>query len=146
MENDILQSVNEIKTLIYIVLAIVGLGAILITFIAINVASKMAKYKREEDFNFHAQEMLDKNCNTELIEYAKEYLEERPNHTYALWYLAKGHYNLKNYSQAKELFEKIGKTEVSWLETVEPYLNEIKDIQDNTSNKNEETNTKPQAV
>ena len=130
MENEILQSVNEIKTLVYIILAIVGLGAILVIFIALNVTSKMGKHQKEEDFNFQAQEMLDKNCNKELIEYAKEHLEKRPNHTYALWYLAKGNYNLENYSQAKELFEKIVKTEVSWLETVEPYLDEIKDIQD----------------
>ena len=90
----------------------------------------MAKHRNEEQFNFQAQEMLDKDCNKELIQYAKEHLKERPNHTYALWYLAKGHYNLKNYSQAKELFEKIGKTEVSWLEIVEPYLDKINNIQD----------------
>ena len=103
----------------------------------------MMKYKNEEHFNFQAQEMLDKNCNKELIEYAKEHLEERPNHTYALWYLAKGYYNIKNYLQAKELFEKIGKTEVSWLETVKPYLDEIRNMENDTSNKNEERNTNP---
>ena len=130
MENEILQSINEIKTLMYIVIAIIGVGTVLITFISINVILKTAKFKKQEYFNFHAQEMLDKDCNEELIEFAQEYLEERPNHTYALWYLAKGYYNTKNYLQAKELFEKIGKTEVSWLETVEPYLDEIKNIQD----------------
>ena len=130
MENEILQSLNEIKIIMYIVLAVLGLGVVLAVFMIIGVTSKILKYKKQEEFNFLGQEMLDKDCNKELIEHAKEHLEERPNHTYALWYLAKAYYNLKNYAQAKELFEKVGKIEPSWVETVEPYLDEIKDIQD----------------
>ncbi|MDQ7084590.1 MAG: hypothetical protein Q9M36_06515 [Sulfurovum sp.] len=74
MENQILQSLNEIKILMYIILAILSIGTILGTFVAVNVALKMAKYKKHEHFNFQGQEMLDKDCNEELIEYAKEYL------------------------------------------------------------------------
>lgn len=128
MENEVLTAINEIKTMLYFISFIVIVGLIAMAFLGYKFAVKFAKVTMSDKFKFEAEEMLDKECYDELIKHSKDLLQERPNHTYALWYLGKAYYNTEDYDNAKIYFEKIAKTNLEWRDNVEPYLDEINDL------------------
>jgi len=125
MENEILSTLNELKTVFYITLSLIVITVIVLTFAGVKFATKFAKTTISDKYKFFAEEMIDKECYEELIKSSKELLEERPNHTYALWYLGKAYFNTEDYNNARVCFEKIAKTNLEWRDNVQPYLDEI---------------------
>ena len=125
MENEILSTLNELKIVFYITLVFVIFIVITLAFAGYKFAFRFAKIAMSDKYKFFAEEMIDKECYDELIKYSKELLNERPNHTYALWYLGKAYFNTEDYENAKVCFEKIVKSNLEWRENVEPYLEEI---------------------
>lgn len=127
MENDILISLSEIKTILYILTGIFIIGVLLICFILYIVGVRFLSYKKSDVFKFFAEEKIDKGLYSEVISDAKEFLKDRPHHTYTQWYLAKAYYYTDDFENAKLYFEKILKREPDWEESVKPYLDEIID-------------------
>ena len=127
MENNILVAINDLRTILYVILAIVVAGLLFIIFMGYKVGAKLSSVKADDKFQFFAEEQMDKGCYEELITYALDFLKERPHHTYAQWYLAKAYYNLEDYENAKKYFEKIAQRELEWRDNVMPFLDEIND-------------------
>ncbi len=127
MENNILISLNEIKTILYILIGIFIVGVLLVCFILYIVGVRFLSYKKSDEFKFFTEEKIDKGLYNEVISDAKEFLKNRPHHTYTQWYLARAYYYIDDFENAKVYFEKILKREPSWVESVEPYLDEIND-------------------
>jgi len=130
MDNEILSTLNEVKTILYIILVIVSIGVGGGLVLLIGVVKKMWSIRKNENFQAKAQELLDTGCFQELIEFATDFLNERPNHTYALWFLGKSYFCIEDFANAKVQFDKIDKTELDWRDIVQPYLDEIKETQD----------------
>ena len=125
MENEFLVRLDELKTLIYVLISIFSVGLLLIVTIFYFIGIRFLSYKKSDYFKFCVEEKLDKGLCSEVISDSIEFLKERPHHTYAQWYLAKAYYYTNNYENAKVYFKKILKSEPAWVDSVEPYLDEI---------------------
>lgn len=126
MEQQILSTLQEIKTALYVLMAIIILGVIA-GFLRAGIAAKnLVKEKLDDFFRDEANHLFDKGAFDELIRYCEDKLKSKPHNSDALWYVAKAYYQKEDYSKAKEYFEKLVKAEPSWdKQYVQPYLEKI---------------------
>jgi len=132
MDNELLSILTDIRTAIYWLLAVVIVGVIA-NWIRAGISIKNAMGKKLDDlFTDEASELYDKGQFGDLISHCEEYLNSRPNHSYALWYKAKALYQKQEYKKSKECFEQLSKNEPSWDESnIQPYLKKIEVIESN---------------
>jgi tetratricopeptide (TPR) repeat protein len=130
MDQEILSTLREIKTAIYVLMAIVVLGVVA-GFIRAGIAAKdLVKGKLDDIFRDEASRLFDKGAFDELIKYCEDKLKSKPNHSNALWYVAKAYYQQGEYGKAKEYFDKLATSEPSWeKEYIQPYLEKIEKSQ-----------------
>lgn len=130
MDNNVVSALSEIRTAIYILLAIVTLGVIANWIRAWASVKNMLEKELAELFTKEAGDFHDKGKFDELLIYCEEKLESKPNHSYALWYKAKAHYQKHEYDKSKECFGKLEIIEPSWgTSHILPYLEKIKAIE-----------------
>ena len=130
MEQQILSTLQEIKTAIYILIAILVLGVIA-SFLRAGIAAKgLVRGKLDDIFRDEASHLFDKGAFEELIKVCEDKLKSKPYDANALWYIAKAYYQKGDYLQAKNYFERVAKAEPSWeKEYVQPYLEKIEGLQ-----------------
>lgn len=133
MENEILSSLSEIKTILYILLGVFILIFLFICYIFYFLETKGKKIMGSEEFNIFTEEKLDQGKYDEVIQDSLEFLQNRPHHTYAQWYLAKAYYYTNDYENAKIYFEKILEKEPGWENSVKPYLDGMNTVKENES-------------
>jgi protein involved in temperature-dependent protein secretion len=79
-----------------------------------------------EYFRERCQKLLETNKLDELIAYARARIGNRPNHTYAHWYLARALYLQQKWVEALRAFNEVARLDPSWIEdSVTPYLRAI---------------------
>lgn len=79
-----------------------------------------------EYFRERSQKLLEANKLDELIVYARDRIGNRPNHTYAHWYLARALYLQRRWKEALQSFNEVARIDPSWIEdSVTPYLRAI---------------------
>src|SRR5918999_2304706 len=130
MEQQILSTLQEIKTAVYILIAILVLGVIA-SFLRAGIAAKgLVRGKLDDIFRDEASHLFDKGAFEELINFCEDKLKSKPHDGHALWYIAKAYYQKGEHLKAKEFFEKVGKAEPSWeKQYVQPYLEKIETSQ-----------------
>lgn len=80
-----------------------------------------AEYFREQ-----CQRLLETNKLDELVAYTRERIRQRPNHTYAHWYLARAFYLQQKWIEALRAFNEVARLDPSWIEdSVTPYVRAI---------------------
>ena len=126
MENEILIALNEIKSILYIILFVVVIGVVA-NWIRAGISFKnLVSKEMREIFTEEADTLYDNGSYQKLIKICEEHLEKRKNNVNAFWYMAKAYYQLDDYEKSKKLFEKVIKAEPSWEgEHVKPYLDKI---------------------
>ena len=126
MEQQILSTLQEIKTAIYVLMAIVVLGVVA-SFLRAGIAAKsLLQGKLDDVFRDEATHLFDKGAFDELINFCEDKLKSKPHDGQALWYIAKTYYQKGEHLKAKEYFEKVAKAEPSWeKQYVQPYLEKI---------------------
>jgi len=126
MDQAILSTLQEIKTAIYVLMAIVVLGVVA-SFIRAGISAKnLLRGKLDDLFRDEANHLFDKGAFDELIKYCEDRLKSKPHDGHALWYVAKAYYQKDEHRKAREYFEKLAKAEPSWeKEYVQPYLEKI---------------------
>lgn len=126
MEQQILSTLQEIKTAIYVLMAIVVLGVVA-SFLRAGIAAKnLVREKLDDLFRAEASRLFDKGAFDELIKYCEDKLKSKPHNSDALWYVAKAYYHKEDHDKAKEYFEKLVQAEPSWeKQYVQPYLEKI---------------------
>ena len=126
MEAEILSTLNEIKTAIYALLAVVILGVVA-NWIRAGISIKnVIRSQLDDIFSEEAGNFYDEGKFDELLIHCEDKLKEKPNHNYALWYKAKALYRKQEYQKAKEYFEKLASSEPSWSEShINPFLEKI---------------------
>ncbi|MEQ1716205.1 MAG: hypothetical protein ABL907_09515 [Hyphomicrobium sp.] len=126
MEHEIVAVLKEIRLGLYCV--------VLGTFLAVILSSWRfwitirGDYRKAlgKVFDQIAEDHFEKGEFKELIEHCNEKLSQRPNHHYALWYLGRAHFSLKEYENARVPFEKLVQIEPGWdTSHVRPYLMKI---------------------
>jgi cytochrome c-type biogenesis protein CcmH/NrfG len=79
-----------------------------------------------EYFRTHCQKLLETNKLDELIAYARDRIQKRPNHTYAHWYLARALYLQQKWKEALRAFSEVARLDPSWIDdSVTPYVRAI---------------------
>lgn len=125
MENEILNSINEVKYILYIMSGTVIFFLIGIIYLTFSVTKKLKTETSTEAFEYLSEEQLDKGQYNELIKDAKIFLRNRPNNLYAKYYIAKAYYYTKDYNTAKKYFEEIINLDATWEKSVESYIDDI---------------------
>ena len=130
MEQQILSTLQEIKTAIYVLMAIVVLGVVA-SFLRAGIAAKsLLRGKLDDVFRDEASHLFDKGAFDELVNFCEDKLKSKPHDGHALWYIAKAYYQKGEHLKAKEYFEKVAKAEPSWeKQYVQPYLEKIETSQ-----------------
>ena len=126
MEQDILNTLQEIRSLIYVL--IIMLGFVMLIWVINWISNIKRNFKKawENDFINLADGYFESGDYTKLIAHCKDKLEKYPNHPTATWWLAKAELEIGNNAAAKELFEKVLELEPSWKDThIEPFLKRI---------------------
>ncbi len=81
-----------------------------------------------EYFREHSQQLLEAGKLDELITYARARIADRPNHTYAHWYLGRALYLQQKWTEALASFNEVARLDPSWIEdSVTPYVRAIED-------------------
>jgi len=79
-----------------------------------------------EHFREQCQKLLETNKLDELIAYARDRIQKRPNHTYAHWYLARALYLQQKWKEALRAFSEVARLDPSWIDdSVTPYVRAI---------------------
>ena len=79
-----------------------------------------------EYFREQCQKLLETNKLDELVAYSRERIRQRPNHTYAHWYLARAFYLQRKWIEALRAFNEVARLDPSWVEdSVTPYVRAI---------------------
>ncbi|MEO1281431.1 MAG: hypothetical protein AAFV69_06840 [Pseudomonadota bacterium] len=78
-----------------------------------------------KSFDREAERYFEEGRLEALTNLCEERLRTRPNSAEALWWCARGHYELRHYAVAQERFAKLAHIEPSWHEDVSPYLENI---------------------
>jgi cytochrome c-type biogenesis protein CcmH/NrfG len=77
-------------------------------------------------FREHCQRLLETNKLDEVIAHARDRIKQRPNHTYAHWYLARALYLQQKWTEALASFNEVARLDPSWVEdSVTPYVRTI---------------------
>jgi cytochrome c-type biogenesis protein CcmH/NrfG len=86
-----------------------------------EVDTDSAEYFRER-----CQRLLETNELDELVAYARERIANRPNHTYAHWYLGRALYLQQKWTEALVVFNEVARLDPSWIEdSVTPHVRAI---------------------
>lgn len=126
MEQNILNTLQEIRGLLYVLIIMLGFVMLIWVINWISNIKRNFKNAWENDFIQLADKYFENGNYTKLIEHCKNKLEAYPNHSNATWWLARAELEVGNVSNAKTLFEKVLKLEPSWKEThIDPYLEKL---------------------
>jgi tetratricopeptide (TPR) repeat protein len=127
MDSEAISILYEIKTAIYVLLAVVIIGVIA-NWIRAGVSMRnLLRRELDDAFIDEVSDYYDKGNYEELISHCDDQLRRKPNHPHALWYKAKAYYQKREFRKSRELFEKLSMVEPSWDEShVQPYITKIK--------------------
>jgi tetratricopeptide (TPR) repeat protein len=130
MEQEALATLQSIRTALYWLIAgvaLLGVVGLLRLWFAIREDLRSAHAKV---FQRLAGLYLEEGKLKELVDLCEAKLRQRPNHAYALWYLGRAHYLLKDYDKAKPPLQKLAEVEPGWdAGYVQPILDQIDKIE-----------------
>ena len=106
--------------------ALIFLGAIRLLRTRRRAAQPAADTDSGEHFRERSQTLLETNKLDELVAFARDRIAERPNHTYAHWYLGRALYLQQKWKEALRAFNEVARIDPSWIEdSVTPYVRAI---------------------
>jgi tetratricopeptide (TPR) repeat protein len=123
MEADILRTLHEIKTILYVIGLVISIAAVFQIFEKVTLIIKNIKTAINEVWRNEASEYFEKGKYDSLMSHCEKRIETHPNDATAIWWLARA--NLANglNDKADELFVKVIELEPTWKESlVTPYL------------------------
>jgi cytochrome c-type biogenesis protein CcmH/NrfG len=128
----ILNDITAIKWILVLIGVFVAVAAFSIAFglyfvytMANTVADRIEETTRSK-FSDEAARLFEENRLGHLIEVAKAKIADRPNHTYAHWYLAKAYFQQGRIHDAKREFEMVRDLNPPWSAAhVTPYIEQL---------------------
>ena len=126
MEAEILQTLKEIKGMLFLLL--VGFGLLFALMIAGTVSSIYISIRDrlKSDFTGQAKELFEGHKYNKVIKLCEKEIKIFPRSAEANWWLARAYSELGNDLEALRLFKKVTELEPTWEgEYVSPYVKEI---------------------
>ena len=127
----VLEELSAIKFAAYAILGVVVVSATGTALRTYRYIRQLSRDKLDDVFRSEAQALLEKNKLDKLIELTQEKITERPNHTYAHWYLGRAYYLKADWQKAGEELAVVGQLAPDWQDGyVTPFLQEIQKKRD----------------
>lgn len=126
MDNEILTVLQEIRGILFLILA--GFGVLIVLNVIRTVASIYLDIKNrlEIDFTDKVGRLFEKKKYQEIIKVSNKELEIFPKSAEATWWLARAYYYLGNDIESLKLFKKVIEIEPEREEEhVTPYIEKI---------------------
>lgn len=126
MEAEILETLKEIRGLLFLLVA--GFGFLILLMVVSTVSSIYVtiKDRLKIDFSDKAKRLFETQKYKEIITLCNRELELFPRSAEANWWLARAYSQLGNDLEALKLFKKVTELEPAWeAEYVAPYVKEI---------------------
>ena len=126
MEQEILQTLQEIRVILYFLLIVVSVGMLvwIVNWIS-NIATNFQK-AWENDFIDQADKFFESANFDKLIEHCQNKLNKYPNHSTAIYWLARAKFELGDSAESIVLFQRLLELEPSWRDShIEPYLKKL---------------------
>ncbi len=126
MDQEMLQTLQEIRGLLYVLVAVVAASVIVGIINRISNIVSNIKNVFKNSFIEQADKYFENAEIEQLIKYCEEKLKKHPNHSNAIWWMAKAKQESGDEIEAKALLERLLQIEPTWKEThIEPYLNKL---------------------
>ena len=126
MDTEILKTLQEIRGLLFILTSAICF-VVAILFLR-NIGRAITHYKslKANAFINEANELFDLGNYIELVDFCESKLKQLPNHSNAIWWMAKAKFRMGEEEEAKALFEKLIELEPSWEDDyIQPYIKKI---------------------
>jgi cytochrome c-type biogenesis protein CcmH/NrfG len=131
VDKEILDVLTDIRISVYVLIVATIIVVALSLFRVFSSSRWVLREATERVFRVTAEEFFEKGEYNKLIKHCDDVLKNRPNHLYALWYLGKAHYALKDYRAAAIPFERLVEIQPDWEEGyVRIYLDKIRQTGD----------------
>ncbi len=126
MDIEILQTLKEIRGILYALSAFISVALFVLIIRWIGNIVTSFKSAWENDFVNRANNHFQRNELANLDQLCQEKLQKYPNHSTAVWWLARSKLEQGNSVEASELFKRLVELEPTWKEShVEPYLKKL---------------------
>ncbi|MCG7981046.1 MAG: tetratricopeptide repeat protein [gamma proteobacterium symbiont of Clathrolucina costata] len=126
MENEALHVLKEIRGILYFIAAM--LGVITFMWFANWVKRIIIEFRTawESAFINKANKYFERAQYEKLASHCEDMLKENPNHSNAIWWLARAKMGAGELHQARALFERLSGLEPQWQEEqITPYLEQM---------------------
>ena len=134
----VLWELRFIRWLLILLVVILGLAA-LVVFSLMRVlggaGKELAKQQETKKRQGELEELLSRGLPREAKFSALEWLSAQPKEPYAHWFLAKAHYQLDEWVEAKQAFETAVRIAPDWSQAVTPWLEKIDEHLENATPK-----------
>ena len=124
----VLWELRFIRWLLFL-LVLVALGFLIgwITFIraAGGLGEIVQKQHKEKEIENELESLLSQGSAQAAKFAATEWLARRPKHPHCHWYLAKAHFQLGGFVEAKRVFQTLMKISPDWENAVTPWLERV---------------------
>ena len=123
MESELLQTLKEIKGIIFVTGVFVSVGSFFWIVRSITIIINQIKDILAKVWKSQANEYFEKGAFDNLIKHCEERKKKYPNDTHVYWWLARAYREKGEVQKANELFLTVREMEPSWEEEfVNPYI------------------------
>ena len=127
MDYEILTTLQEIRGMMYVALALFGTLMVILIYLALVETLPFRKSKKISETCLNLHEL---GKFGQIVNLCESNLKKKPNHLDSIWWLAKAKYILGEYDLANKLFIKLIEIEPTWQnQHCQPYIDKINKIQ-----------------
>ena len=125
MDEEILETLIEIRAALFLMAVFVGIGVIMWVFKSTTILVKEFQIALRQDWDNRAWRLFDRGKYEELLSLCEKRLRRYPNAVLPVWWKARVSQRLGRHEEAQALFQEVVRLDPSWKENhVLPYLQE----------------------
>lgn len=123
MESEILKTLHEIRAILFVLTAFVGLSVLIKVGQTLSVIYKNYREAVKQCWDNDAEDLYKKGDYDALVTHCDDKLKDFPNDSWATLWLARAKRAQNKPDEAIALFEKVSKLEPTWKEDyIDPYF------------------------
>ena len=122
MEAQILQTLEEIRAVLFGIAAFAAVGVLFWIIRSVSIIVNQFDDKWRRKWRDDGEKYFERGEYDKLEKHCEEWLEKRPNSAMALWWLARVNFDRGDLAASRVFFERLLAVEPSWKEgSVDPY-------------------------
>ena len=126
MDAEILKTLQEIRGILFLLTSAVCFVVLILFLRNLGRAFVYLKSAKDNAFINEAERLFDLKEYAEVVSISERKLKQLPDHSHAVWWMAKAKFRMGQEQEAGILFEKLIELEPSWEENyIQPYIKKI---------------------